>query len=208
VTFELEEKGNKTVLKFTQGPFATEGECQGHTGGWNSAFDKFAEFLLAEQPGRVADPNDVSRELHLKRVFAAPRDVVFGAWSDPEIVAKWWGPKHFTSTVKKWEAHSGGEIHVIMHAPGGVDYPMGGKFIEVYPPYRFHFISSALDKDGKAIFEIWNSVFFEEVEDGTQITLDVHVMSETETAEMYLKGMNEGWKLTLDKLEELLNSSV
>jgi uncharacterized protein YndB with AHSA1/START domain len=208
VTFLLEEKGKQTVMTFIQGPFATEGECQGHTGGWNSAFDKFADFLLAEQPGRVADPNEVSRELHLKRVFAAPRELVFKAWSDPEIVAEWWGPKHFTSTVKKWEMRGGGEIYVTMHAPDGVDYPMGGKFIEVYPPYRFHFTATALDKDGKVIFENWNSVFFEEVDGGTQITLDVHVMSETEGAEMYLKGMRQGWSMSLDKLDELLQRKV
>ena len=204
VTVRLEEKERKTVMTFTQGPFAAESERDGHNGGWNSAFDRFAEFLLAEQPGRVDDPNDVSRELHLKRIFAAPRQVVFDAWVKPEIVAEWWGPKHFTSTVKAWDVRGGGEIHVVMHSPEGVDYPMGGKFIEVYPPYRFHFTTTALDKDGSVIFENWNSVFFEEVDGGTRITLDVHVVSETENAETYLKGMREGWSLSLDKLEELL----
>src|SRR5476649_272981 len=53
VTVRLEEQGNKTVMHFRQGPFATEGERDGHNAGWNSAFDCFAEFVLAEQPGRV-----------------------------------------------------------------------------------------------------------------------------------------------------------
>src|SRR5579872_3374267 len=50
VTVRFEERGDKTVMHFTQAPFATESERDGHTGGWNSAFDRFAEFMLAEQP--------------------------------------------------------------------------------------------------------------------------------------------------------------
>jgi uncharacterized protein YndB with AHSA1/START domain len=87
VTIRLEEKGNKTVMHFTQGPFATESECQGHTGGWNSSFDKFAEFILAEQAGRTEDPDEIPSELHLKRVFNAPRDLVFKAWTEPAMLA-------------------------------------------------------------------------------------------------------------------------
>ena len=206
ITVLLEEKGNKTVMTFTQGPFVTEGERDGHNGGWNSAFDKFAEFMLAEQPPRIADPNDVPTELHLKRVFAAPRQLVFDAWTKPEMVAEWWGPRNFTTTVEEWGARAGGEILVIMRAPDGAAYPMSGQFVEFYPPIRFHFTASALDNDGNTLFENWNSVFFQEVEGGTQVTLDVHVMSQTETAPQYLKGMRKGWSQSLDKLEDLLKS--
>ena len=207
ITVLLEEKGNKTVMTFTQGPFVTEGERDGHNGGWNSAFDKFAEFMLAEQPPRVPDPDDVPSELHLKRVFAAPRQLVFDAWTKPEMVAQWWGPKGFTTSVEEWNAFTNGEILAIMRSPDGTNYPMSGRFIEFYPPYRFHFAASALDNDGNTIFENWNSVFFEEVDGGTQVTLDVHVMSQTETAPQYLKGMKEGWSQSLDKLENLLRAS-
>jgi uncharacterized protein YndB with AHSA1/START domain len=205
VIVHFAEKGKKTVMTFTQGPFLSAGARDGHNGGWNSAFDKFAEFLLAEQPGRVADPDDVPSELHLKRFFAAPRQMVFDAWTKPEMVAAWWGPRGFTSTVHQWEARSGGAIQVVMHGPDGIDYPMSGTFIEFQPPYRFHFTAAALDKDGKAMFENWNSVFFEDAEGGTQVTLDVHVMNQTEAAPRYLKGMTAGWGQSLDKLAELLN---
>jgi uncharacterized protein YndB with AHSA1/START domain len=203
VTVRFEEKGAKTVMTFTQGPFATESECQGHNGGWNSAFDCFAEFLLAAQPHKEPDPNDVPSELHLKRVFAAPRQLVFDAWTKPEMVAEWWGPKGFVTVVQKWEAKNGGEIMVYMNGYGA-SHPMGGKFIEVQPPYRFHFTAAALDADGKPMFENWNSVFFEEVEGGTMVTLDVHVMTQTEVAPQYLKGMTAGWTSSLEKLKDLV----
>jgi len=205
VTVQLEESGNKTVMTFTQGPFATEGEFQGHTGGWNSAFDKFAEFVLAEQPDRKPDPNDIPTEFHVKRFFAAPRQLVFDAWTKPEMVAEWFGPEGFTIDMKKWEAHQGGEIHLTMNG-FGASYPMMGKFIEVYPPYRFHFTAWAPDKNGNPMFENWNSLFFEAVEGGTMMTLDVHVRTHTPEAEQSLKGMTQGWNQTLDKLTKWIEA--
>ena len=205
VTVRFEEKGKQTIMTFTQGPFATEGERDGHMGGWNSAFDRFAEFMLAEQPGRLADPNDVPSELHLKRLISAPRKLVFEAWTNPEMLKEWWGPKGFTNPRCEFEAKGGGNIRIDMRAPDGMVYPMSGKVIEFYPPFRFHFTAAALDPQGNKMFENWNSVFFEEVEGGTMITLDVHVMTQTEAAPQYLKGMRQGWLMSLDKLAELLN---
>lgn len=206
VTVELKEQGRKTVMTFTQGPFETEGERNGHNGGWNSAFDKFAEFMLAEQPYREPDPNDIPTELHLKRFFKAPRPLVFDAWTRPEMVQQWWGPKGFTCPRCDWDARQGGAIYAEMKGPDGTVHPMTGKFIEVYPPYRFHFIASVPDKEGKPIFENWNSVFFEEVDGGTMVTLDVHVMTQTGAAPQYLKGMTAGWSSSLEKLKELIES--
>ena len=202
VTIQLEEKGNKTVMHFTQGPFATEGECNGHTGGWNSSFDKFAEFLAAWQPGRMQDPNEIPSELHCKRVFKAPRDVVFAAWTDAKHLAAWWGPRGFTAPRCEFEARAGGALHIDMRGPDGTIYPMAGVVMEFYPPYRFHFTAAALDAQGNPLFTNWNSVYFEEVEGGTRVTLDVHVMSQTELAPQYLKGMREGWSQSLDKFAQ------
>jgi uncharacterized protein YndB with AHSA1/START domain len=208
ITVRLEEQGNKTLMTFTQGPFLSAGACDGHTGGWNSAFDKFAEFLLAQQPQRVSDSNEIPTELHLHRFFAAPRDLVFSAWTKPEMLAQWWAPKGFTIPRCELEAKGGGKIYLEMKAPDGTVYPMSGRIVEFYAPYRFHFTSTPLDKDGNAIFETWTSVFLEEKEGGTEVTLDVHVMSMTEAAPMYLRGMKEGWSQSLEKLAQLLKHIV
>jgi uncharacterized protein YndB with AHSA1/START domain len=208
ITVRLEEQGNKTLMTFTQGPFLSAGACDGHTGGWNSAFDKFAEFLLAEQPQRVSDSNEIPTELHLHRFFAAPRDLVFSAWTKPEMLAQWWAPKGFTIPRCELEAKGGGKIYLEMKAPDGTVYPMSGRIVEFYAPYRFHFTSTPLDKDGNAIFETWTSVFLEEKEGGTEVTLDVHVMSMTESAPMYLRGMKEGWSQSLEKLAQLLKRTA
>lgn len=207
ITVRFEERGKQTVMHFHQAPFATESERDGHNGGWNSAFDRFAEFMLAEQPNRVPDPDEVPSELHLKRVFAAPRELVFAAWTKPEMLAQWWGPKGFTNPVCEVDACGGGAFRIHMQAPDGTVYPMTGRFVEFYPPYRFHFTVSPLDKDGNALCENWNSVFFAEVEGGTEVILDVHVMNFRPEFAPNLKGMPAGWSSSLDRLGELLKSA-
>lgn len=206
VTVRFEEDGDRTVMHFTQGPFATEGECNGHTGGWNSAFDRFAEFMLSEAPPRTPKPDEVPTELHVRRFFAAPRQLVFDAWTKPEMMAQWWGPRGFTTPRVDLDPRPGGEIRIDMRGPDGAIYPMSGKFLEIHPPYRFHFTSTPLDKDGNAIFTLWNSVLFEEKDGGTEVVLDVHVLSMTGAAPQYLKGMHAGWSQTLDRLHEFIGS--
>lgn len=208
ITIQFEEQGGKTVMHFTQGPFATGSERDGHNGGWNSAFDCFAEFVSRIQPERKSAADHVPSELHLRRFFAAPRQMVFDAWTKPEMVKEWWGPKCFTTPVCEMDARGGGEILIHMKAPDGTVYPMTGKFIEVYAPYRFHFTSGPLDKEGKQIFETWTSVFFEEKDGGTEVVLDVHVTKSTAEASMYLKGMSQGWGQSLDKLAEFVGRRV
>jgi uncharacterized protein YndB with AHSA1/START domain len=204
VTIRLEEMGSKTVMHFTQGPFAFESERNGHTGGWNSSFDKLNDFLAAQQPGRVENPNDVPTELHLQRVFNAPLELVFAVWTNSAHLAEWWGPKGFTNPHCEFERRNGGVIEIDMRAPDGTIYPMAGTVMEFYPPHRFHFTASALDAEGQPMFTNWNSVYFEEVEGGTRVTLDVHVMNQTAQAPQYLKGMRAGWSQSLDKLDEYI----
>lgn len=204
VTIRLEEQGRKTVMHFTQGPFATEGERDGHTGGWNSSFDRFAEFMLREQPTRNAATDDVPSELHMRRFFAAPRQMVFDAWTKPEMVKEWWGPKGFTVPVCEMDARQGGEFLIRMKAPDGTVCGMKGRYVEFYPPYRFHYIGMPLDKDDNPMAETWTSVFFEEKDGGTEVVLDGHFTKSPPDAARFIKGASQGWSQMLDKLAEFV----
>lgn len=208
ITILLEERGSKTVMRFTQTPFAFESERNGHSGGWQSTFDKLGEFLGGLHPGRAADPAEAPSELHLQRVFAAPIELVFAAWTDPKHLAAWWGPTNFTNPRCEFEPRTGGALHIDMQGPDGRIYPMAGTVAEYYPPHRIHFTASALDAEGRPMFTNWNSVFFEAVEGGTRVTLDVHVMEQTDVAPQYLKGMQAGWMQSLDKLAAFLASHI
>ena len=70
------------------------------------------------------------------RLFDAPRELVFRAFSDPILLARWWGPKDFTNTFHKFDLRPGGAWRFVMHGPDGTDYPMVKDFIEVVSPER------------------------------------------------------------------------
>lgn len=76
------------------------------------------------------------REIISTRVIAASREVIFKAFSDPEQLKRWWGPKGFTSTFKVFDFRPGGKWRFIMHGPDGADYPNEHDFTEVVPPAR------------------------------------------------------------------------
>jgi len=204
ITIRFEEQGGRTVMHFHQAPFATESERDGHNGGWNSAFDSFAEFILRVQPAR--DPEELPSELHLRRFFAAPRQLVFDAWTKPEMVKEWWGPKGFTIPACEIDARQGGEFFIQMKMPDGTLCGLKGRYVEFYPPYRFHYIGTPLDKDGNAFAETWTSVYFEEKNGGTEVVLDGHFTKSPLNAGLHIKGAREGWKQMLDKLEVFVES--
>src|ERR1700733_2730137 len=87
-------------------------------------------------------------EVTITRVFDAPRDLVFAAWTDAKHLAKWWGPHHFTNPVCELDVRVGGAIRIDMRGPQGTVYPMTGVFHEIVPPERLVFTSTPLDENG------------------------------------------------------------
>jgi uncharacterized protein YndB with AHSA1/START domain len=70
------------------------------------------------------------------RVFDAPRDLVFSAFTDPKHLAHWWGPNGFTTTTHKFDFRSGGIWRFVMHGPDGRDYQNRITYEEIAPPER------------------------------------------------------------------------
>ena len=83
------------------------------------------------------------REVSLTRVFDAPPQLVWMAWTDPRHMAQWWGPKGFTNPVCELDLRPGGAIRIHMQAPNGAVYPMTGSFEEIVPCERLVFRSVA-----------------------------------------------------------------
>lgn len=71
------------------------------------------------------------REIVSSRILDAPRDVVFCAFYDPAILARWWGPSGFTNTFVEFDPRPGGAWHFVMRGPDGAEYPTEKRFIEV-----------------------------------------------------------------------------
>jgi uncharacterized protein YndB with AHSA1/START domain len=143
-------------------------------------------------------------EATFTRVFAAPRTLVFQAWTTQEHVQRWWGPRGFTAPRCEWDARPGGRLHIDMRAPNGHIYPMNGTFTEVVAPERLVFRSAALDDSGEPLFEVLNTLTFTEVAGKTHLRLEVQVSGAKPNTESYLNGMQQGWNETLDRLEAAL----
>ena len=79
------------------------------------------------------------------RVFDAPRDLVFSAWTDPRHLAQWWGPNGFTTTTHSFEFRADGVWRFVMHGPDGRDYQNRITFDEIIPPERIVYRHSGGD---------------------------------------------------------------
>jgi uncharacterized protein YndB with AHSA1/START domain len=85
----------------------------------------------------MTNNNDASnRELFITRLLNAPRELVWKVWTNPEHIAKWWGPEGFTNTISKMEIKPGGEWDLVMHGPDGTDYKNKSIYREVIKPEK------------------------------------------------------------------------
>jgi uncharacterized protein YndB with AHSA1/START domain len=90
---------------------------------------------VSERAGTIAAVGG-DREIIISRVFDAPRELVWRAWTDPEQIVKWWGPTGFTTTTDSMDVRAGGAWRFVMHGPDGRDYPNRIEFDEVVEPER------------------------------------------------------------------------
>jgi uncharacterized protein YndB with AHSA1/START domain len=151
--------------------------------------------------------------LTITRVFDAPRDLVWKAWTDPEHIVCWWGPKDFTSPSAEIDLRVGGRWLYCMTSPDGKDYWATGVFREIVPMERIVATDSFADEKGNVVpashygfedlpLELLLTVTFEDVDGGTRLTLQHAGFPAGE----HRDGANEGWNQSLDKLAAFLAS--
>jgi uncharacterized protein YndB with AHSA1/START domain len=147
------------------------------------------------------------REIVVSRLFDAPRELVWAAWTDPEQVVEWWGPKGFTTTIHEMDVRPGGTWRHTMHGPDGADYPNKSVFIEVTKPERIVY-SHGGGKQGAvgASFEAtWTFAAQGDKGDKTLLTIRM-VFASAKDRDHVVKQYNaiEGGKQTLGRLAEHL----
>jgi uncharacterized protein YndB with AHSA1/START domain len=144
------------------------------------------------------------REIILSRVFDAPRELVWEVWTNPEHIAKWWGPNGFSTTIHEMDVRPGGVWHHTMHGPDGTDYPNKSIFQEVVKPERIVFSHGGGEKGGPgANFQA--SWTFDAQGDKTRVTIRM-VFPTAAERDQVVKHYNaiEGGKQTLAKLADYL----
>ncbi len=147
------------------------------------------------------------RAIVITRVFDAPRQLVWKAWTEPRHFARWYGPKGFTTPVCRIDLRVGGKYLNCMRSPEGQDFWTTGVFREIVAPERLVMTASRADKDGNVDadwpVETQISVTFEEDDGRTKVTLE-HVGMPAGTG----RDMAEaGWNESLDKLADVLAES-
>jgi uncharacterized protein YndB with AHSA1/START domain len=142
--------------------------------------------------------------IKITRVFDAPRNLVWQAWSDSKMLAQWFGPRGFTSSVPQWELRAGGALRIVMHGPDGNDYPMKGDFTEMKAPERLVFNTIALDGDDNHLLEGNTTVSLSESGGKTTMVLTSHAVGRVPHAPQMLAGMEAGWTQSIDKMQEML----
>lgn len=155
--------------------------------------------------------------LVITRVFDAPRQLVWKAWTDPKRIMRWFGPRGFTTPVYKMDLRVGGKYLSAMRSPDGQDFWSTGVFREIVEPERLVLSDSFADENGNKVpasyygmspdwtGESLITVTLDEVEGKTKMTLEgrnLSGMSDTDR-----DNMRQGWSQSFDKLAEYLAES-
>lgn len=152
------------------------------------------------------DSGKTQNALVITRIFDAPRELVWKAWTEAEQIKKWWGPRAYTSPVCNLDFRVGGKFHFLMRSNDGIDIWSTGIYKEIIPFEKIVCSDSFADKEGNVVpsthygmegvpLEMQITVTFEEHDGKTKMTL-IH----SGLPEAHSQDANTGWNESFDKL--------
>lgn len=150
----------------------------------------------------TAEPG--KQELRITREFDAPRDLVFKAYTDPDLVIQWLGPKDLAMRIEKYDCRTGGSYRYIHSDKNGNDYAFNGAVHEVTVPERviqiFEF--EGMPERGHVSLD---SAFFEELPNNrTKVTIHSVFRSVSDRDGLVQSGMEKGLSEGFSRLDDLL----
>ena len=149
----------------------------------------------------MENPNEVSkRMLTIRRTFNVPRKIVWEAWTKPEHIVQWWGPKGMQIKVIEHDFKVGGKWKYTMPMPDGNEFISDGVYSEIVEPEKI--VTSANFKpmtEGVIIL-----VLFEENGDKTDFTFSVIHPTEEYCKQQEKMGFYNGWGSAFDRLENFV----
>lgn len=170
---------------------------------------------MDEQNRNAAIETTPRREVIIKRIFDAPPERLFGWWTAPDLLMRWWAPKGWTTPECKVDLRVGGLFHYCMRSPDGKDFWGRGIYREIVESQRLVYVDSCSDKDGRLVepvryglsagypSETLVTVTFASQEGKTWLTL-LHDIPETVTER---SGIQQGWSEMLERLDAALGQS-
>ncbi len=153
------------------------------------------EFDIAVPPGK--------QEVVITRTFDAPRALVFKAFTDPELIPKWWGPRGHTTTVDEMDVKPGGVWRFVDHDAEGNENAFHGVYHEIVAPER---LVNTFEWEGLPGHVLLETVTFEGHDGKTKVT-DTSVFQTLEDRDgMVANGMERGARESMDRLAKLLGA--
>lgn len=169
---------------------------------------RLAKYLAGQNGGKEAAltislPSE--KEVVLRRVFNAPRSLVFKAMTQPEHVRNWWGCRDFELTVCEIDFRVGGSYRMVQRAPDGQVHPFRGDYLEIVPPERV-VQTFIYDVDGIRDYPSTETVTLVEQDGKTILTNSIKYLSQQARDGHFYSGMEWGATESMDRLEELVGS--
>jgi uncharacterized protein YndB with AHSA1/START domain len=141
-----------------------------------------------------------AKPLKVSRVFPAPRELLFRAWSSAEHVKNWFTPPGMSTPHCDVGMRVGGPFVVCMQMPDGTQHWARGTFVEVAQNERLVIDMRATDTDGRVLFRAHTEVTFSDAVGGTRLDVVQTYSDMVPGAEMMIAGAPQGWAGTLDNL--------
>lgn len=151
------------------------------------------------QTATLTTPTD--REIHVERVFDAPRDRVFAVYTDPKLIPEWWGPRDTTAVVDQMDVRTGGDWRFVVRTSDGSETSFRGTYREVTPPER---IVQTFEWEGMPGYVSVETAEFQDLGDRTKVITTSIFHTAEERDGMLDSGMERGMNETFARLDELL----
>jgi uncharacterized protein YndB with AHSA1/START domain len=154
------------------------------------------------QAATITTPTD--REIVTERVFDAPRERVFQAYVDPELIPQWWGLRAGTTVVDKMDVRVGGDWRFVSNHPEHGESAFRGTYRVVDPPEK---LEQTFEWEGMPGHVIVESATFEDLDGRTKVTTRSLFHTTEERDGMLASGMEIGMNESYEQLDELLAAS-
>jgi uncharacterized protein YndB with AHSA1/START domain len=147
------------------------------------------------------------KKLFVVREFDGALEHVWKAWTESDLLDKWWAPKPWKAVTKSMDFREGGTWLYCMEGPDGTRHWCRVDFESIVPKKSFTSVGSFCDEEGNKTFEIpsmhWN-IEFSKTETGTKVTVEVTFSSEADLEKIVEMGFKEGFTMAHGNLDELL----
>lgn len=151
----------------------------------------------------VTSPND--HEVRIERIFDGPRDVVFAAMTNPDLVPHWWGPRGTTAHVDTMDVRPGGAWRFVTQMSDGTETAFRGTYREVAAPER---LVQTFEWEGMPGHVSVETSTFEDLGDRTKVTVVARFETTEERDGMLASGMEKGMNDTHQRFDEVLAGLV